>query len=205
MPAQLPPAADVQKAVAKVYQRPEYVERHGFGEWFWRQVGRAFGRVADWMGSFGSLRATNPVLYWAIVGGLVLAVAAGIAYLVWNAARRGRGEEPEAKRTKLARPRTATDWEAEAMRLAGEGKLREAAAALYQALLLRLDALNVLRFDASKTPGDYRMEVRGNAEASRALGTFLGIFEPVAFGGRALDADGWERMRAAVAEGTAHE
>jgi len=92
MPAQLPPAADVQKAVAKVYQRPEYVERHGFGEWFWRQVGRAFGRVAEWLASFGSLRATNPVLYWAIVGGLVLAVAAGIAYLVWNAARRGRGE-----------------------------------------------------------------------------------------------------------------
>jgi hypothetical protein len=195
----------VRKAVAKVYQRPEFEERHGFGEWFWRQVGSVFERIAEWMASFGSLRNTNPVLYWAIVGALVAGIVAAIVYLVWNAARRARDDEPAAARTRLARPRTAADWEAEAMRLAGEGRLREAAAALYPALLLRLDALDVVRFDASKTPGDYRIEARGDAAASRALGAFLGIFEPVAFGGRALDADGWERMRAAVAEGTARE
>jgi len=205
VPAPLPTAADVRKAVATVYQRPEFEERHGFGEWFWQQVGRFFERIGRWMGSVANLRNTSPPLYWTIVGGLTLAVAAAIAYLVWKAVRRARDEEPAAKSGKLSKPRTATDWEAEAARLAAEGKLREAAAALYQALLLRLDALSVVRFDASKTPGDYRIEARGNARASHALGTFLGVFEPVAFGGRALDMDGWERLRAAVAEGTAGE
>ena len=38
---------------------------------------------------------------------------------------------------------------------------------------------------------------------ARALGAFLRLFEPVAFGGRGLDAEGWERMRTAAAEGGA--
>jgi hypothetical protein len=123
-----------------------------------------------------------------------------------QAARRG---EPEAAsgtdKAAKSRPRSAVDWEAEAARLAAEGRLREASAALYQALLLRLDGRGAVRFDPAKTPGDYRREARPHPEAARALTGFLRLFEPVAFGGRGLDAEGWERMRtaAAAAEGGA--
>ena len=205
MPAPPPTAAAVQKAVATVYRRPEFQERHGIGEWFWGKVAGIFSWIGDQLAALSRLRDTNPVLFWIIVGWLALSAVAIIAHLVWTAVQASRREEraPATARTKAPRARTAADWEAEAARLAAEGKLREAAVALYQALLLRLDALSVVRFDASKTPGDYRREARGDADASRALTGFLRLFEPVVFGGRALDAEGWERMRRAAAEGAA--
>ncbi|WP_414678865.1 DUF4129 domain-containing protein, partial [Longimicrobium sp.] len=54
----------------------------------------------------------------------------------------------------------------------------------------------------SKTPGDYRREVRAQPDAARTLTGFLRRFEPVAFGGRAVDAQAYEALReAARAEG----
>lgn len=205
MPAPLPTAAEVQKAVATVYRRPEFQERHGITEWLWEKVGGIVAWIGDQLAALSRLRETSPVLFWIVVGWLALSAVAIIAHLVWTAVQASRREEfaPGAAKTKAPRARTAAGWEAEAARLAAEGKLREAAVALYQALLLRLDELGVVRFDASKTPGDYRHEARTNADASRALTGFLRLFEPVVFGGRALDADGWERMRRAAAEGAA--
>jgi hypothetical protein len=142
------------------------------------------------------------------VGWLAVAAVALLAHLVWTAVQAARRAEPEtagaaAGKTARAKPRTAADWEAEAARLAAEGRLREASAALYQALLLRLDGRGAVRFDPSKTPGDYRREARPHPDAAQALGAFLRLFEPVAFGGRGLDAEGWERMRVAAAGGGA--
>jgi hypothetical protein len=204
----LPTAAQVQQALAEVYARPEFREqKHGFGEWLMQKLAAAvqwIGRHLSWL---SELRHTNPTLFLMIVVWLVATALAIVVHLVWTAvqvARRGEATPAGDAGGKKPKPRTAADWEAEAARLAADGKLREAAAALYQALLLRLDAVGVVRFDASKTPGDYRREARKHPEAARALGGFLRIFEPVAFGGRALDGEGWERLRAAAAEGPAH-
>jgi hypothetical protein len=204
VPAALPTAERVQHAVATVYQRPEYAERHGFGDW----LRETFGQAADWfaelIGGLLRMRETNPLVFWVIVAWLGGTAIAIVAHLVWTAMQAARmGDDAPERAPRLAKPRTAADWEADALRLAAEGRLREAAAALYQALLLRLDAREVVRYDPSKTPGDYRGEARRHPEAARALGAFLRLFEPVAFGGRALDADGWERLRAA-AEGAGH-
>jgi hypothetical protein len=81
-----------------------------------------------------------------------------------------------------------------------EGRLREASLALYNALVLRLDARGAVRFDPAKTPGDYRREVRANPAVARPFAAFVRGFEPVVFGGRALDPDGYERLRAAAGE-----
>ncbi|HEX6746727.1 MAG TPA: DUF4129 domain-containing protein [Longimicrobium sp.] len=206
MPATLPSVAEVQKAVTTVYQRPEYRERHGIGEWLNQQLEKIWAWIGGQLERLTELRTTHPLLFWIIIGWLGISALALIAHLAWTALKVSQqGErEPGAARTKAPRARTAADWEAEAARLAAEGKLREAAAALYQALLLRLDDLGVVRFDASKTPGDYRREVRKHPDAARALNGFLRLFEPVAFGGRALDAEGWERMKGAAAKGAAH-
>jgi hypothetical protein len=206
MPAPLPTAAQVQKAVSAVYRRPEYQERHGVMDRVWEQVGRALAWIGDRIGQLAALRHSAPVLFWIIVGWLALSAAAILAHLVWTAvkaARRGDDGPAPAAKTKAARPRGPAEWEAEAARLAAEGRLREAAVALYPALLLRLDALDAIRFDPSKTPGDYRLEARKDPAAAGALNAFLRLFEPVVFGGRALDQDGWEKMRGAVAEGAA--
>ena len=204
MPAPLPTAQQVQQAVATVYRRPEYQERRGVMDWVWARVGEALAWIGDRVGELAALRHTAPVLFWIIVGWLALSAVAILVHLVWTAvkaARRGEEEPTGPARVKAARPRGPAEWEAEAARLAAEGRLREAAAALYQALLLRLDALDAIRFDPSKTPGDYRLEARRDPVAAGALNTFLRLFEPVAFGGRELDRDGWERMRSAAAAG----
>ena len=207
MADRIPSAEQVRQAVERVYARPEYQERHGFGEWVRRQLAAALGWIGDRLASFAGLRLTHPWIFWLVVGWLAVAAAALLAHLLWTLLQAARRGEPEADaaagKAKRVKPRTAADWEAEAARLAGEGRLREASAALYQALLLRLDGKGAVRFDPSKTPGDYRREARPHPEAARALTAFLRLFEPVAFGGRGLDAEGWERMRLAAAEGGA--
>lgn len=207
MADRLPTAEEVQRAVATVYSRPEYAERHGIGDWFNRKLADFFGWLGDRLASFGELRLSHPWIFWFVIAWLAIAAVALLAHLVWTALQAARRAEPETERaggkTVKAKPRTAAGWEAEAVRLAAEGKLREAAAALYQALLLRLDGRGAVRFDPSKTPGDYRREARPHPEAARALTAFLRLFEPVAFGGRGLDREGWERMRLAAAEGGA--
>jgi hypothetical protein len=203
----LPTAEEVQRAVTTVYSRPEYAEHHGLREWFARKMNALWGWIADTLGSFGDLRLSHPWIFWVVIAWLAITAALLLGHLVWTTLRAARRAEPEpgaaAGKTVKSKPRTAADWEAEAARLAAEGKLREAAAALYQALLLRLDGRGAVRFDPSKTPGDYRREARPHPDAARALTAFLRLFEPVAFGGRGLDREGWERMRLAAAEGGA--
>jgi hypothetical protein len=208
MAQRLPTVEEVQAAVERVYARPEYAENPaGWREWIRSRLAEAFAWLSEKLGSFSELRLSHPWLFWLVIAWLVITAVALLAHLVWTGLQAARRAEPEAAggagKTGRARPRTAADWEAEAARLAAEGRLREASAALYQALLLRLDGRGAVRFDPSKTPGDYRREVRPHPDAARALTSFLRLFEPVAFGGRGLDAEGWERMRLAAAEGGA--
>jgi len=206
----IPTAQQVQEAVARVYARPEFQEQHRrtWGDWVWSRVAKAIHWIGEHLRWMRELEDTNPVLWWIIVLGLVALLVALVGHIIWTALRVARmGEDldaPSAGKDARQKPRTATDWEAEAARLAAAGRLREAAAALYQALLLRLDALGAVRFDSSKTPGDYRREARKHPQAASVLGGFLRLFEPVAFGGRELDAEGWERLRAAAVLEGAH-
>lgn len=201
MADRIPTAAEIQNAVAQVYARPEFQERHTWQEWLMARVGRALAWLGEHLSWLRDLRLTNPVVFWIVIAWLVVALLALVGHIVWTAvqvARRGDHGKDDVKAAGPRKPRGIADWNAEAARLAAEGRLREAAAALYQALLLRLDALGAVRFDASKTPGDYRREARKNPEAARTLGGFLRLFEPVAFGGRELDSDGWERLKTAA-------
>jgi hypothetical protein len=202
----LPSAAEVQRALNEVYSRPEFHPRSGLREWVQRHLAAVLYWLLERISALGGLRGSNPVLFWIIVGWLVLAVIALLAHIIWSTVQAARGGEehaPGEKGAPRAKPRAATDWEAEAARLAAAGRLREAALALYQALLLRLDAAGAVRFDASKTPGDYRREARAHPDEARRLGGFLRLFEPVAFGGRDVDPEGWERLRSAAAPGGA--
>jgi hypothetical protein len=205
MQARIPSAAQVNQALERVYARPELQPRppgplDGFREWR-RQM---FARLGEWLGRFGDLRSDNPIVYWLMIGVLVAAGVSIIGYLLWNTLsrleERGAAPRPAAVPGAVnARARTAAEWEEEARRAAAAGRFREAAVALYQALLLRLEAAGALRYDPAKTPGDYRREARRDPRAAGALTAFLRGFEPVVFGGRALDGDGYEQLRAVAA------
>lgn len=148
------------------------------------------------------------MIFWIVVGVLALAALliaahfAGAIARLWRGRERTRGAE---RRSAGAAPLPlgAADWEDRARRAAADGRWRDAARALYQALLLHLAERGAVRYDPSKTPGDYRREVRGDAEASRALNSFLRLWEPIVFGGRAIDGSAYERLRATTAEASA--
>lgn len=205
----LPTTAQVERALREVYSRPEFADPARTADvWAWirQQIATVILKLMEWLSGFRALQSTRPIVFWLVVAWLGITALALLAHLIYTSSgaftRGSRPATPEAET--LRAPRGAADWEAEARRAAAEGRLRDASLALYHALVLRLDARGALRFDPSKTPGDYRREVRANPEVAPSFTTFLRGFEPVAFGGRALDAAGYERLRAAAGEAGAH-
>ena len=203
--ATLPTAEQVREAVERTYARPALAPRDpgaldDLRRWLREQLARLFDRLPD-------LDGANPAVRWIVTGVLLVLGVTVIGWLLYNvftrlqepgdARARGRARAPSAG----ALPRGAGEWEEDARVAAAAGRFRDAALALYQALLLRLEHAGALRYDAAKTPGEYRREASGHATARSALGAFLRGFEPVAFGGRDLDAAGYDRLRAAAAEG----
>lgn len=202
-----PTNEQVEAALARVYARPELQAREpGELEGVRGAVRRFFSRMGEGMG--GDLRTESPVLYWLVVGGLVALAVGIIAYFLYTTLARLQDEAAGGGRAPRAGPggpvdaraRTAGEWEEEARRAAAAGRYRDASIALYQALLLRLEAAGALRYDPAKTPGDYRREARGNPRAAGALAAFLRGFEPAVFGGRALDEAGYGRLCSAAGE-----
>lgn len=203
----LPGPAELDRAVRSVLARPEFAERElpgflqrlvdlytGAREALW-------GMIADWV----AFRAAEPVLGWIVLGLAALVVLFLLVHLgraalrAWRTRERPRStvdEGADADRGSAAlRPAT---WEARAAEEATAGRLRAAAVALYRALLLRLDERGSVRYDPSKTPGDYRREAGGDAAAGEGLRDFLGRFEPIAFGGREVSPDGYASLAAAA-------
>ena len=210
MQTSLPTEPQVRAALERVYARPELAPRQpGPTDGISDFLRRVWAAVNDWFSSFGALRSDSPVVYWLVMGSLIALGLGIVAYFVYRTlsgleggehVRVPRGPGPAVD----ARARTAGEWEEAARRAAAAGRFREAAVALYQALLLRLEAAGVIRYDPSKTPGDYRREARRSPQAAGALTAFLRGFEPVVFGGRALDAAGYDRLRGAAGEAGAH-
>jgi len=203
---QLPSAEQVDRALREVYAQPDFVAHKkppGLMDLIREQVGRAFGWVIDRLSGIGAVKDAGPVVFYIVVAVLAAAAIGLLAHLFYTsgiAFSRERGAGPGDDGEAPRGPRTAADWEGTARRAAAEGRLRDASLALYNALVLRLDARGALRFDPAKTPGDYRREVRANPEVARPFAEFVRGFEPVVFGGRALDPDGYERLRAAAGE-----
>lgn len=201
----IPDSAAVHRAVQAVYRRPEYNPNPPESVWdrLMEPIRNGWEWLVSQLGIGDGLRFTAPYVFLVIVAVLAVAALAILGFLVWSAVSTTRPDRPGADaagggRVRLTRPRNVDEWDEEARRLAAEGRLREAAVALYHGLLLRLEQRGALRYDPSKTPGDYRREVRGQADAARTLTGFLRRFEPVVFGGRAVDAQSYEELRQAA-------
>lgn len=205
----IPTAGEVERALVEVYSRPEFAPREPSRLAVW--VADLWSALKKFVaGLFPDIRMTpeaGRALFWILIAVLVVVAVliavhlAGTVLGLWRARdlSRGGAGAPVAGHE---RPR-AEAWERAARAAAAEGRWRDAAHALYAALLLRLEEAGAVHYDASKTPGEYRREARGRTELSRALDAFLRLFEPIAFGGRAIDGPGYERLKAAAAEGGA--
>lgn len=207
MIGQLPTAQHVERALGVVYARPEFTERElpGLLQWLADVYARASTAFRDALARLIPLDPTISALEWALIIWLTGTAVALLLHLAWTSAAlwrgrdRGRGDAAEPAAA-AGRTRSPAEWERRAREAAAAGRLREAAAALYQALLLRLDERGAVRYDPAKTPGDYRRELTADAAAAAALDRFLRRFEPVAFGGRPADHGTYRALCAAAAE-----
>lgn len=203
----LPTGPQVDRALDEVYVLPEFAPRTLPGplQWLADRWAALKAALAALLERFQVMETAAPVLYWGVIALLGLFALGILAHLATTARRALRGRERRARGESApgaaVAARDVAGWDAEARRAAAEGRLRDAALALYQALLLRLDARGALRYDASKTPGDYRTETAARPADARVLNDFLRGFEPVAFGNRALDAAGYEALRRAAGAG----
>lgn len=121
------------------------------------------------------------------LGALIRIAAWAFRRLTSDGGRTGSRDEAD-------QPLDATTWEERAKAAAGEGRWREAAMAHYQAVLHLLSDAGHLRLGPSKTPGDYRREVRGDPALVLGLAAFVRAFESVAFGAEDPDEEAYRSL-----------
>lgn len=196
---QEPDREAVADALSRVYARPEFAGGSRTG--FLQTVADLWTAFRQWLAGlletlFDELGAMGPGIGRLLV--IVLVVVAALAavrvlrhYLVEATGRAG-GEGSSAPEDAAL---DAAAWEARARRAREEGRLRDAALALYRAALLRLDAHGAIRFHDGKTPGDYRREMRGDPEVGPSFDRFVRILLPLAFAAGAPDVEQLDALR----------
>jgi hypothetical protein len=203
VPDDVPDRARIDEAIREVLSRaefrphePSWWER--LVRWIGGYVGRAFDRLVGWID-------LDTALGRVIVALLVIVLVAIVVHLVWSLVHFGGSGKKAASASEAgaaadsALPASgAVRRELESARaLAASGDFAAAMHALYRATLFRLDERTLVRFEPSKTAGDYRRELAA-AESRRTFGVLLDVFDPVAWGGRPAAHASFERMRAAA-------
>jgi hypothetical protein len=201
---------EVAAALARVYARPEFAEQrlHPALQWVVDIYHAIRSWIAERLFSVAQLEQTAPVVFWLIIGALGVLLLGALVHIVRVITQTLRGQErtPTAQESPAAavEERDPAEWERRARAAAAAGHLREAALALYHAVVLRLDQRGAVRFQPGKTAGEYRREARASAPVAAPFERFLRVFHPLAFGPRGPELAAWEALRATAAELGSH-
>ncbi len=160
------------------------------------------GRFLAWLDSLGLQDLLEGS---GIVRLLAVAATVGLAYLCFRLVRRVRlNEAPEGSGASVPNPaKDAAGWFLEALDRQKTGDLRGAATALYQGVLLSLDARGALAFHPSKTAGDYLRELFAGeppGRRRRAAGEFLSRVQGYCFGRKGASRKGYDELTPLVLE-----
>jgi hypothetical protein len=144
-----------------------------------------------------SVRTLNPVAYRVFIALLVTVLLAIILHAAWILVRTARQAEQGADRETVPgiASRGEAWYDAEADRLAREGRFAEAVQAAFVALARRLDALGLLQYDASLTPAECARAARLDDTDRSRLRRLVTELYHVAFGSREFTADDYRRWR----------
>ncbi len=186
------PADSLRAALDSVFRSPAYDWRppDAAAAWLTEHV-RAFLAWLD------SLRTLNPLAYRAFITVLVLVLLAIILHAVWILVRTARQAEQGADTDTAPAPAARGEawYDAEADRLAEEGRFAEAVQAAFVALARRLDALGLLQYHASLTPAECAREARLSENDRSRLKRLVAELYRVAFGSGDFGADDYRRWR----------
>jgi hypothetical protein len=190
-------------AIHDVLAKPEFADLHSDPYAFWR-------RIYEWIGDFlEQIRNLPPLLYWPIVGGMILTLVAILGHLIYTLVTLARGTK---RADKNAQGRDKITGEllgiqdldfdkvyAEAKRLLGADEWTAATRYFYVAAILWLDREGAIVFKRSKTNCDYIAELaragvpplggwgekppKGGTPA-QAFRRLTDLFEPIVYGGR---------------------
>jgi hypothetical protein len=159
----------LRSVLDSVFAAPSYqwTERRDF----WAPVRRLWFQLLEWLEQLeGSSPGAFLALRWALIAVLV-AIFVHAAWIVWQMIR--GATSPAQSPAPVPPARGAAWYRAEADRLAGAGKYREAIQADFTALILALDSRRLVRFHPSKTPGEYVAERSDLGAVVRALYAYL--------------------------------
>jgi hypothetical protein len=165
----------------------------GVREWLRSLLRRLFGNVQP-----ASLNVMSESLYWLLLACAVLL----FAYLIWNYVPHLRFR----RTTRVARldtggaietPDTAGAHLAAADAAAAAGRYLDALRHTYTAMLLRLDAANVVPFDRARTNREVLRALRGGAQGSirDLLRPIILALDEKLYGGRPATADDYRLCR----------
>ncbi len=196
--------AEIERTLDAVLARPE------FGAAEPPPLYRWFGKLMDWLGDvvWPFLSRFLPDPDWSHpgwervwIGLLGLGALLGVALLVYLIVLAVRWVRGRSRRVAGAGPQPPigpvgpAEWEALAAQSAERGDWREAALALYQAVILRMGEGGVVRVEPAKTPGEYGREARRqDAAVAGRLEAFLSWFQRVAYGRSEPGADQYDSL-----------
>ncbi len=181
----------LRRALDEVFARPEYRwdDSRFVASWLfslWR-------RFLDWL---DALRRAHPTQYTALIVVLtviLIAILVHLAYVTWRITRptvragpasAGPGPPMDDERTHLRR----------AAELAAVGRYAEALAHRFVALLLRLEGQQAVQCHPAKTPAEYVLEARLDADGRAGLSALVQRLYHHLFGAAPCDARGYEEF-----------
>lgn len=176
--------APIRDALAEIYRRPEFLSAEKktlfelLSEWLVRWLGSVEGTPPPWL---------DEVVYGVLAG-------VGVFLLAWIAwAARGLFARPRHAigRATVEAParQDATAHRRAAQEAAARGEHVAAVRRLYLYAVARLHERGRVRFDESKTGGDYLWELARGPDRGETFARFLREVERVLFGGRPCGPD----------------
>jgi Domain of unknown function (DUF4129) len=170
-------------------------------------LARWWDALTAWLNGLQSL---HPDVFFALMAGLIAVLVAIFVHAVWVMALTMRAARAPAEGTRGPVPaavRGAAWYRSEADRLALDGRYVEAIQADFLALVLELDARQVLRYHPSKTPNEYSYETGLPPEARGPFRDLVGLLYGYAFARRpcgAADFAAWRSQAVAGRYAAAH-
>lgn len=168
-----PPPDAIRTATAEVFKLPEFGAAGGLPQWV-RGLLRVLAEVFAWL---GSLWDTSPVLFWTLLVGCVLLLAALVTHIVlqlrWAvAAGRGRAEAARAERE-----RRSDEYRREADARAAAGDFTEAVRFLFLSLVHRFDEAGRVGFQKAYTNREYLELSAERADVRSALRVMVDVLD----------------------------
>jgi hypothetical protein len=162
------------------------------------QVQSWLTRLEQWL---AALRDHNPLGFKVVLAALVIVLVAILVHAGWVLIRtiRPRAGDPVSIESPVLR-RDREWYRRDAERLAGEGRFAEAMQADFLALILSLEAAQLVRFHPSKTPLEYTREARLDPRLRAGLNELVGALYQYLFARRPCGPAEYSEWRNRVAE-----